>query len=645
MAKQIKEKINNKEVKIPYNNEIITEIQPQGGISFTDEKLIKTGDGFVACLHITKYPKQVDRHWLHVVTNIANSIVTIDVTTGSKIEVQKNINKSIHDQRNKRTGTKDNITIKKSVINEQALDQLAEQIELMDETVKLITIRIYLSSHSPEDLYTQINDIRDYLKTNAYEAYVLVDETKNEWLSMQLPYKEQAKDLSEELKRNGQPVTASSLAKGNPFHFTKLSDPSGFYYGTTQLGGSVFFDQFHKDQRRASYNMVIVGKTGSGKSTLLKKMLEDNAIKGNYVRGFDGTGEYKEITKAYGGQYISLDGTNNVINPLEIYKTAEEEKISYSRHLSKAATIFAFLAPEATQYELMEFENILTKTYIEHGIIPLEFEKKRDIQCTGRKSEEYPIFSDVLKTLREELYEDYLNKIIRRTNTSDKTSRLERIELTLDNIISNYGDMFNHKTSIDDLQDEQIVYFDIKNILNLKSSVFNALLFMAITLCWDNCFKVGMKQKELYENNEILWDDIQRFIIQIDEAHRIVNTQNISCVNQLLTFEREDRKYFGGLQLASQSVRDFIVDESSTEGMSQIMALFEQTQYKIILQQDSGTLGSLEKIFRNSITQTEIDNIPKFQQGECLLAISGDKTIQFHIDINQRQNQLFKGGA
>src|SRR5699024_85246 len=83
------------------------------------------------------------------------------------------------------------------------------------------------------------------------------------------------------------------------------------------------FDLFHRDRKRRFYNGVVVGKMGAGKSTLLKKLAMDNHSRGNFIRGFDVTGEFESLVNAMQGYTISLDGSEGIINPLQIYKTVD----------------------------------------------------------------------------------------------------------------------------------------------------------------------------------------------------------------------------------------------------------------------------------------------------------------------------------
>ena len=86
-------------------------------------------------------------------------------------------------------------------------------------------------------------------------------------------------------------------------------------------------------------------------------------------------------------------------------------------------------------------------------------------------------------------------------------------------------------------------------------------------------------------------------------------------------------------------------EDSDKEGKAVIKSLFELTQYKFILQQDSNALETLSTIFHDQLTASELSHIPKFEQGDCILAISGDQNVEFHNDVQQKEKDLYHGGA
>lgn len=75
--------------KYGYNPYLLQAIQPMGGIKFSNDDYIRTGDGYVTCLYVYGYPKIVDRHWLNTLCNNRGTVTTIDVTTVDSYNVKK----------------------------------------------------------------------------------------------------------------------------------------------------------------------------------------------------------------------------------------------------------------------------------------------------------------------------------------------------------------------------------------------------------------------------------------------------------------------------------------------------------------------------------------------------------------------------
>ncbi len=625
-----------------YNSELLNVISPKGGISFKDERYIKTGDGYEACLHVYQYPKFLDTHWLSTVININNVVAVVDIGTDDMLQVKKNINKSMKEH-SLRYSTSREATEKADAQHRyQENERLYQEISQLGEIVKLIHIRLFLSARTIENLDKEVQKIQNYLESNGYKSTVFLNETKSEWQAMYQSYTEQSKTA---YRRYGQPLLSETLAGGNPFHFTSLSDPHGTYFGTTvSTGGSVLFDLFSLTKKRMSYNALCIGKMGAGKSTTLKKILLDRAIRNDYIRGFDPTGEFTTLVETLGGKIVYLDGQNGILNALEIFKTDESEGVNFARHISKLSTMYKFLVPSVNEYELAEYEQLLKDFYVAFGIIDTDKDMQSQ-KLTGLSASSYPIFSDFLSFIDTSIKNASAKGAVQTELMTDKMKRFNNIRLVISNLITNYGYMFNGHTSIERLMDTKIVLFNIKNLTNIKPEIFDVQIFSALTLCWDNCVTVGSRMKHLYDNTKIDWADITRFMIFIDEAHRIVNTSKLQAVDQLVIFERETRKFFGGLLLASQSIRDFILEGANSESIDKIRVLFELTQYKFIMQQDSNTAELLNRVFHGELTASELKMIPKLQKGECILSISSDTSVHFNIEITDEEKELFTGGA
>jgi len=625
-----------------YNPSFLAKIQPQGGIKF-EESYIRKGDGYEACVHVYDYQTTVSDFWLEPIMNMPNVITVMDITTENRKLVVDSINKSMAEQSVRHSQAKENIEKIEAQESFAELQQLYQQIS-KGEVMKRIHFRVYVSGKTIDELEKQVYKVIETLESYNFRASVFLNEQEYEWESLVTNFDVQKNYIN---KRKGKEIPALSLAGGLPFHFTHLSDMYGTFYGTTKTNGSVIFDQFHRDRLRKSYNAVLIGKMGAGKSTLLKKATVDNAIKGYKIRGFDIVGEFRDLVRALGGKEIALDGSEGKINPLQVYKTAESEEISFTQHLSKLTVFYRFIAPEAADAELKEYENLLRKLYIKLNLWNDYTSTEKPNKITGLTPKQYPIFSDFLQFVREELYVD-VEKRIHHDNLGDsRIRRLELIELNLVNLVETYANLFNGPSTIEDFNDEQVVFFSLRHLSNLKPEIFQAQLFNVMNLLWDGMLQNGEPQYHAYNKKQLNFEDALRYLIIIDEAHHIINTNKGSehALKFLTKFSREARKYFGGLFFASHSIRDFVPEGSDQSAIEEIKKLFELTQYKFIMQQDNNSLEMLAKIFQGQLSQSELNDIPYLATGEVILSISSVKNILFNVECTDEELALFGGGA
>ncbi|MFC9728403.1 VirB4 family type IV secretion system protein [Bacillus cereus] len=638
--KSKKEKQEELKKKKGYNPFLVARVQPQGGISFK-ESYVQTGDGFATCIHVFDYPTEVNDFWLEQIMNMPNVITTLDVMSDNRNEVVESINKSMSEQSVRHDTAKDNIDridAKNEFLELEALYTDLKQGEVM----KRIHIRIYVSARTIDELEKQVKEILETLESYNFRGAVFLNEQEYEWDALVTSFDTQKNYVN---RRKGKEIPAVSLAGGCPFHYSYLHDPYGTYYGTTKTKGNVIFDIFHKDNQRKSYNGVMIGKSGAGKSTLLKKKSVDYASKGHFVRIFDVVEEFTDTVKELGGKTISLDGSQGQINPLQVYKTAELEEVSFTQHLSKLTIFYRFIAPEAKDDEIKEYENLLRKLYIRMGLWNDEKGAKNEI--TTRKSKEYPIFSDFLMFVRKELYQDVEARKHHDNLGDSRIHRLELIELNLTNLVEAYAELFDGHTTIEDFKKEQVVSFSLRNISSFKPEVFQAQIFNVLNLLWDEMISNGAPQLKAFNKKQLAFEDVTRYFIIIDEAHHIINTKKESAhALQFLTkLSREDRKYFAGLLYASHTIRDFVPEGSSQEMIDEIKKLFELTQYKFIMQQDNNSLDMLRKVFAGQLSESEIAAIPHLPTGDVILSIGAVKNIHFHVEVTDEELMLFGGGA
>lgn len=115
----------------------------------------------------------------------------------------------------------------------------------------------------------------------------------------------------------------------------------------------------------------------------------------------------------------------------------------------------------------------------------------------------------------------------------------------------------------------------------------------------------------------------------IDESHRWLNAKKRHALGINYHLFTRGKKIFGGIMLASQSIRDYVPEGSADEAIDDLKKIFELTQYKFIFHQDSNTLPLLDRIFESTLTRSQRNKIPKLEVGENILCIASDKNLEF----------------
>lgn len=633
--------------KLGYNPDLLFAIQPQGNMSFSDERITKKGDGYEACLHIYDYKSEVTAHWLLPLLNHKDTLSTVDVSTADKKDVLKNIKKSMEEQISRYASAKNRAEQLDAQDIFRQLEDLYVDMQSLSDIMKVIHTRVYIYRDTMAKLDKAIASIKMELEGRGAKSAVFLNENEYEWRSLFLSYSQQLKLPN---NREGQPIPSNVLAAGHPFHFNALNDPKGFYYGDTQTGGTVIFDKFHKNKNRLSYCGIVTGDMGAGKSSLLKKLIEDDIIRGNFVRGFVTNAEFNKSIYAKGGLVINLDGSDGMLNILQVYKNSDSSEVnSFSINLSKLNYFYKCIVPSMDDYDKMTLNNLLRKLYKKHLGYDYQSEQKKppceQKQITGLSADNYPILSDFLAVIREEIYEDITTKQ-RKSNLSDEEfTRYLHIEMATDELICSFGHLFNGHSSIKDFTKEQVVFFNIATLSSQGSNIFDAQMFNAMNLLWDNMICVGETQKNLYDTGQIKEYQAVKYIIYMDEAHKFVNANKPNAVDFIDSYVRESRKYFAGIVLASQTIKDFFGELSLTETHTKLKNLFALCQYKFLMKQDRAVIPYIEQLFGKVIPANDLDNIPTFEQGQALLIIAGYQCLNLKINLSKRELALFTGGA
>lgn len=625
------------------------ETKPKGGISFRQEAYNVMGDGYSACLHVVSKPTILHEYWIDQLVREENTFVVVDYLYMEDVDHLGMLDSSIEEvgarwEKAQKTTLRDSLEK-----DQQTLRHLYQDINSSGEKIKHMHVRFFFREATIDQLQKKMNDFFVKLDSAGFGATVFLDEQKEEWQSIFLPFDKQ---LQLPTQRGGLAIPSEALGIGFGYNQTNLSDPTGKYYGYTTSGGTIYLDIFHKTNTRLSYNTILLGDMGSGKSTLLKSLTKDNLEKGNYIRGFDKAGEMDKLLVEFSGKKINLDGSDGSINFMQIFPIStsnpdsmDDTKIdipsSFATHISLQGKKYGIYNKDAESNEITLFTSLCRSFYRQHDTVN---DKNSDLFSLPNNA--FPILED--------LYH-YIKHLQREDSDELRKPLISSILLNLESMIEDYGALFNHQTTIEDLGSQQLVIFDINSLAGMDEKVFDIQFFSAMTLIQQNLMALGRHEKYAFDNNHKHWWDIKRSLIVNDECHNTLNVTKLTALEMYTILMSEGRKFFIGLLNATQKAdRLFpsmgnVSDKSVALAASKLKEIIGLSQYKVILKQDETSIPMLRQVFGETFTDDEYRRIPTYKTGESgsqgVLSIAGDMNLQVTFEVTKEDLQLFDGGA
>ena len=291
-------------------------------------------------------------------------------------------------------------------------EKLRQDYDSLNEFVTSITnnqskvfdfqLHIMITAKTKEDLERKKVEIKDILEGMQMRAIPLRFE-QEKVLKSCLPIFEK-QDIED---RIGTPIPSPTLAAMYPFVFDCIKDPGlSCLLGVDFSGGIILFNQFlyqiKKEHNRNNANLILLGTSGSGKSTAAKLLLRTHIRNEYKIIAIDPEGEYEDMTKLYDGDFINLGlgGEYGMINPLEIVVDvdrdeagAEVGKAVFVSAIQTLKTFMMYYDPSIEEDLLNLFNEVVIETYQRFNI-------NVNTDFSTLKSEDYPTFSDVYKTIR-----------------------------------------------------------------------------------------------------------------------------------------------------------------------------------------------------------------------------------------------------
>ena len=420
-----------------------------------------------------------------------------------------------------------------------------------------------------------------------------------------------------------------TLSAGFPFTKTYFNDSSGYMFGVdihTSL--PIFFDPFVLNNSRTSHNLAIISSTGGGKSYTMKKMIVNEYGRGTKIFIFDAENEYKTIVEKNGGEYIDLySKSGGIINPLQIRfipsddenHDTKETDCPLAKHLGFLEAFFKTAFESITEKELVMLLAIVEKLYNKKGIY-----KNTSINTLqNMKPEEFPIFS--------ELYE-FLPEYKKDVKSEEKLKIIDQLDVLLSRFLTGTDSyLFDGYTTIN--LDNDLIAFNLQELLYsgnqrlINTQTLNLLTYLNNSIVANKIL-----------NDKVKIEDRKHVMIIADEFHLFIDENNFEVLRNFGQLARRIRKYSGSLVVATQSVKDFVGNQSILRHST---AIFNNCQYQMVgMLKEDDLLAYLELFKQNPLTDTQKKFLMSARRGEFLLNVDSKNRLRIWIRATELEQDM-----
>lgn len=494
---------------------------------------IRINNSYYRTLFVAGYPRYVSANWLHPLLSFDQSLfISMYIyPTESRIILEDLKRKIAEMEATIQVDMKRGKVIDPSV--QVSLDDaLALQAQLAKGAERFYQFSLYITI--PSDSVDEVNRQSKEVESTLGSLLIV---PKHATLSQEDGFKSTLPLGLDKLDvtRN---MDTTSLATTFPFTTASLTANEGILYGINEHDGSlVIFDRFVLENA----NSVIFGKSGAGKSFMVKLEVMRTLMFGADVFVIDPEGEYKDITRALGGDLIDFSFNSPIkINPFDLSGIISEGENELGLKILSLHGLMRVIMGEMSPGEDALLDRALVLTYKQKGITPDPETQKR----------EPPLIEDLYKVLLG----------MEEENARKLAERLEKF------VKGSLAGIFNQKSNLN-LKNPLTVF----NIKELEAELRPVAIFIILDFIWTKIKR-----------------NIKKRLMIVDEAWYLMKHPDSATF--LYGIAKRARKYYLGVTTITQDVEDFL---STDHGK----AIITNSSLQILLKQSTAAIDKLADVF------------------------------------------------
>ncbi|MBI4079174.1 MAG: ATP-binding protein [Candidatus Levybacteria bacterium] len=507
-----------------------------------DFRLIRIGERFVRTFFIVSYPRYVSAGWLSPIVDFEHQLdISMFIYPTASPDILSDLKRKIAEMEATITSqAKEGQQVDPRVT--AALDDaLSLQEELAKGVERFFLFSLYVSiwGETIADFEVASKRFTATISSMLLMAKIATLQMENA-LKTTLPMGQDRLYIT----RN---MDTTSLASTFPFTSAMLTQDQGILYGVNQQNGSlIIFDRFSLENA----NEVVFGKSGSGKSYLIKLEAMRQFMFGAEVIIVDPEGEYENLAKALGGEWLSFTTSSPIkINPFDLTGVYEEGENELGLKILSMHGLLKIVLGELDATHDAILDRALVATYKQKGITADPATQKK----------EPPLMEDLYKTLLS--MED--------KEASELALRLEKF------IKGSLAGIFNQQSNFDIKSP-----FTVFSIKALEGDLRAIAMHIILDFVWTRIRKTLKKR-----------------LLILDEAWYMMQYEDSASF--VYGIAKRARKYYLGLTTATQDIEDFLRSDYGK-------AVLSNSSLQILLKQGTAEIDTVSKTFYLSQGEKEL---------------------------------------